>query len=81
MRAPRQDPFADMSRRDLFWIWVVAALLLGPALAAVFAVGQWLRPGIGPSWIEGLVQGVLVPPLALGLLTLRRRWIRRRAGG
>jgi len=68
-----------MSRSDLLLAWLLAALLLGPALAALYAVSHWLWPGIGPSWIDGLVQGVLAPPLGYAALTLRRRWIRRRS--
>ena len=78
MSASRQDPFADMSRGDLLRTWLVATLLLGPALATIYAVWHWLQPGAGPSWIEGLVQGVLVPPVGFAALALRRRWIRRR---
>ena len=78
MPPPGQGPFADVSRRDLLWTWLLATLLLGPALAAVYAVAQWLLPGIGPSWIDGLVQGVLAPPLGFAALALHRRWIRRR---
>jgi hypothetical protein len=71
---PRSDPLADMSRRDLLWVWLLAAVVLSPALA----VGQWLAPGTGSSWIEGLVEGVLVPPLGYALLAVRRRWLGRK---
>jgi hypothetical protein len=67
-----------MSRRDLLQAWLVLSLLLAPALAALYAVGQWLQPGVGPSWIDGIVQGVFGPPVGYALVVLWRRWVRRR---
>jgi hypothetical protein len=77
MPALPHDGFAGVSRRDFLAMWLLTALLLGPALAAVYAVGRWLGPGIGPRWYDGLVQGVLIPPVVFALVTLSR-WIRRR---
>ncbi|GAB1641391.1 hypothetical protein KRMM14A1259_18140 [Krasilnikovia sp. MM14-A1259] len=75
---PLRDRFADMSRRDLLWMWLLYSVLLSPALVALYTAGQWLRPGVGPNWSDGLVQGVLGPPVCLAVLRLLGRWIRRR---
>jgi hypothetical protein len=78
MPAARQDPSADMSRRDLLWAWLVLSLLLAPALAAVCVVGRWFQPGVGPTWIDGITQGVFGPPVGFALVALWRRFARRR---
>jgi len=78
MPAPRKDPFSGVSRRDVGWILLVGWVVLVPALAGIYALGQWFEPGTGSNWTGGLVQGALVPPLVLAALTGWRRWIRRR---
>jgi hypothetical protein len=78
MSGPRRDPLDGMTRRGFLWIWLLAAVVGGPALAVVYAVCQWLPLGFSPSWTDGLVEGVLVPPVSLAMLAIRRRWIRRR---
>jgi hypothetical protein len=77
MPAPRADPSAKLSRGQFFGIWLVGGVLLSAGLAAIYTVGQWL--GVpGNNWIDGLVQGFIAPPVVLGTLAVRQRWIRRR---
>lgn len=77
MPGPCKDPFHEVTRRDVGWILLVAWVVLIPTLVGIYAVGQWFRPSVGPSWVDGLVQGVLAPPLTVAALAGWRRWIRR----